>query len=153
METIKYALRGVSIEQFATPFEPSTEKKQFNLNIPIRTNYQERTIAVGTNIQFLEEEKPFIIAEVFCHFIIEETCWNNLTENGTKDAVLPKGFVNNLVRIAISTSRGALCAKTENTPFSKFFLPVIEIQENQGEDITIPMPSRSNEQGTSNRPS
>lgn len=144
METIQYALRGVSIEQFATPFEPSTDNIQLNLNIPIRTNYQERTIAVGANIQFLEDEKPFIIAEVFCHFIIEESCWNTLTEAGTKDAVLPKGLVNNLVRIAISTSRGALCAKTENTPFSKFFLPVIEMQKNQGEDITIPISQRNN---------
>ncbi len=138
METIKYALRGVSIEQFATPSEPSSDNVQLNLNIPIRTNYQERTIAVGANIQFTESEKVFLIAEVLCHFIIEESCWKELTEGCTKDAVLPKGLVNNLVRIAISTSRGALCAKTENTPYSKFFLPIIEMQEGQGEDVVIP---------------
>lgn len=139
---IKYALRGVSIEQFATPFEPSSEDIQLNLNIPLRTNYQERTIGVGTNIQFLEEGKPFLIAEVFCHFIIEELCWNVLTNDCTKEAVLPKVLMNNLVRIAISTSRGALCAKTENTPFAKYFLPIIEMKEDQGEDITIPMTTK-----------
>lgn len=142
METIQYALRGVSIDQFATPFEPTSDNIQLNLNIPIRTNYQEHTIAVGANIQFLESDKPFIIAEVMCHFIIEESCWNVLTENGTKDAVLPKGLVNNLARIAISTSRGALCAKTEKTPFSRFLLPIIEMQEGQGEDIIIPIPEQ-----------
>ena len=139
MDTIKYALRGVTIDQFATPFEPISEDIQLNLNIPIRTNYKERTIAVGANIQFLEDERPFLIAEVLCHFIIEESCWNALTENGTKDAVLPKRLVNNLARIAISTSRGALCAKTENSPFARFFLPIIEMQEDQGEDVLIPM--------------
>ena len=139
METIQYALRGVSIDQFATPFEPTSDNIQLNLNVPIRTNYHEHTIAVGANIQFLESDKPFIIAEVMCHFIIEEPCWNALTENGTKDAVLPKGLVNNLARIAISTSRGALCAKTEKTPFARFFLPIIEMQEGQGEDVVIPI--------------
>lgn len=142
METIQYALRGVSIDQFATPFEPTSDNVQLNLNIPLRTNYQEHTIAVGANIQFLESDKPFIIAEVMCHFIIEESCWNTLTENGTKDAVLPKGLVNNLARIAISTSRGALCAKTERTPFARFFLPIIEMQEGHGEDVIIPIPEQ-----------
>ena len=138
METVKYALRGISIDQFATPFEPSSENIQLNLNIPIRTNYQERTIAVGANIQFREDDRPFLVAEVLCHFIIEESSWNTLTDDCNKDAVLPKWFMNNLVRIAISTSRGALCAKTENTPFAKFFLPIIEMPDDQGENITIP---------------
>ena len=142
METIQYALRGVSIDQFATPFEPTSDNIQLNLNIPIRTNYQEHAIAVGANIQFLESDKPFIIAEVMCHFIIEDSCWNALTENGKKDAVLPKGLVNNLARIAISTSRGALCAKTEKTPFARFFLAIIEMQEGQGEDVVIPRPEK-----------
>lgn len=142
MNTIQYALRGVSIDQFATPFEPTSDNIQLNLNIPIRTNYQEHTIAVGANIQFLESDKPFIIAEVMCHFIIEDSCWNALTDNGKKDAVLPKGLVNNLARIAISTSRGALCAKTEKTPFARFFLPIIEMQEGQGEDVIIPIPEQ-----------
>ena len=137
MEAIKYTLRGVSIEQFATVFEPTGDNIQLNLNIPIRTNYEERTIAVGANIQFLDRDKLFLVAEVLCHFIIEEDSWNRITDNKTKDAVLPIGMVSNLARIAISTSRGALCAKTENTPYSKFFLPLIEMPEEQGEDLII----------------
>ena len=138
MNTIQYSLRGVSIEQFATPFEPSSDNIQLHLSIPIRTNYQDHSFAVGANIQFIEEDKPFLIAEVLCHYIIEESCWKELTNNYTKDATLPNDLIRNLVRIAISTSRGALCAKTENTPFAKYFLPIIEMQENQGEDVIIP---------------
>lgn len=137
MKTIQYSLRGVSIEQFATPAEPSGDDIQLNLSIPIRTNYQERTIAVGANIQFTEGDKIFLIAEVMCHFIIDESYWKELTDEYTKDAILPKDIVNNLVRIAISTSRGALCAKTENTQYAKFFLPIIEMKEDQGEDVVI----------------
>lgn len=135
--TIQYSLIGVTIEQFATLFEPSSDKVQLALSIPIRTNYSERTIAVGANIQFLEEDRPFLIAEVLCHYVIEEPSWVTLTDNYSQDATLPKDFVKSLVRIAISTLRGALCAKTENTPFAKYFLPVIEMQENQGGDVII----------------
>lgn len=138
MNKIQYSLRGVSIEQFATLFEPSGDDIQLHLNIPIRTNYQERSFAVGANIQFFEKDKPFLIAEVLCHYIIEESCWVELTDNYTKYATLPKELIGNLVRIAISTSRGALCAKTENTPFAKYVLPIIEMQENQGDDVIIP---------------
>lgn len=129
-DTIQYSLIWVTIEQLA-------------LSIPIRTNYNERTIAVGANIQFLEEDRPFLIAEVLCHYVIEEPCWVTLTDNYSQDATLPKDFVKSLVRIAISTLRGALCAKTENTPFAKYFLPVIEMQENQGDDVIITKIPRS----------
>lgn len=143
MDKIKYTLRGVSIEQFATLFEPPGDSVQLKLNVPIKTNYQERTIAVGANIQFQEEGKPFLVAEVLCHYIIEESCWIALTDNYSKDATLPKDFVENLVRIAISTSRGALCAKTENTPFAKYFLPIIEMQGFNGGDVVIPAKPRN----------
>jgi len=137
MDQIKYLLRGVSIEQFATPFEPQTDDFALNLSISIKTNYAERAFAVGANIQFLEEDKPFIIAEVFCHYEIDSESWNNLSENNTKEVVLPKVFMRNLVAIAISTSRGVLCAKTEKTPFSKFFVPLINIEPEDGEDLVI----------------
>lgn len=142
MDKIQYTLRGVSIEQFATLFEPSGDDIQLNLDIPVRTNYLDRTIAIGAKIQFLEENKPFLIIEVSCHYIIEESCWIELTDTYSKDAILPKKFVNQLVCIAISTTRGALCAKTENTPFSNFLLPIVEIPEETGEDVIIPFVPR-----------
>ena len=116
MDTIKYTLRGVSIEQFATLFEPSGNNIQLELNIPIKTNYQERTIAVGTNIQFQEEGKPFLIAEVFCHYIIDKSCWIMLTDNYLKDATLPKDFVENIVHI----QRCIVCKNREH-PLRKIF--------------------------------
>ena len=42
MKDIKYTLRGVSIDQFATPFEPASNDFVVNINIPIKTNYQEQ---------------------------------------------------------------------------------------------------------------
>lgn len=139
MDEIKYTLRGVSIDQFATLFEPSGDNIKMDLTIPIRSNYQECAVAVGANIKFLENDKPFLIIEVLCHYVIEDACWSKLTGNNTKDAIIPNDLICNLARMAISTSRGALCAKTENTPFAKYILPIVELHEIQGGDVVIPM--------------
>ena len=140
MKDIKYSLRGVSIDQFATPFEPASNDFVVNINIPIKTNYQEHAIAIGANVQFVEKGKVFMVAEAFCHYQIEPDCWRELSEADSKDVVLPKGFINSLAGIAVSTVRGVLCAKTENTPFARFFVPLIMVDLNQGEDLRIAKP-------------
>ena len=140
MKEIQYTMRGVSIEQFATPFEPVSDNYGVNVAIRLKTNYVEHTIAVGANVQFLEEGKAFIIAEAFCHYLIEPNCWKELSEDNSKDVVLPKGFVNSLAGISVSTVRGVLCARTENTPFSKYFLPLIMVNPKDGEDVWVVKP-------------
>ena len=139
MKNLQAALRGVSIEQFATLFEPtSSDRIELNLTIPVKTNYEERSFAIGANIQYLENGKPFMVAEAFCHYIIEKDCWDELSAKSTKDAIIPKESMDNLTRIAVSTLRGIICAKTENTPFSKYFLPLLEIAPSQdGEDFVF----------------
>jgi len=137
MKEINYALRGVTIEQFATLFEPKSEKIELNVSIPIKTNYNDKSLAVGANIQYIEDGKPFMVAETFCHYGIEPSCWEELSNGSSEDVHLPKDFIDTLVRIAIGTIRGAICVKTENTPFAKFFLPIIEIGPSQGGEAFI----------------
>lgn len=138
MKEIKYALRGVTIDQFATVFEPASDNVEINISIPIKTNYGGRALAVGANIQFTEAGRPFMVAEAFCHYEIEEACWNDLSDGGKTSVALTKQFMDALARIAIGTLRGAICVKTENTPFAKYCLPIIEIGASQEcEDFII----------------
>ena len=81
-----------------------------------------------------------MVAEAFCHYQVEPECWSELSEADSQDVVLPKGFINSLAGIAVSTVRGVLCAKTENTPFARFFVPLIMVDLNQGEDLRIAKP-------------
>ena len=82
----------------------------------------------------------FMVAEAFCHYLVEPGCWSELSNARSKDVVLPKAFINSLAGISVSTVRGVLCAKTENTPFSKYFVPLIMVDLNQGEDLKITKP-------------
>ena len=106
---------------------------------------RERADRFWEAFRFTENGNAFLIMEVFCHYVIEQECWRELSAEDTNDVKLPKRLINNLVAIAISTARGALCAKTENTPFSKFFLPVIMITPEKGEDLMI-MKQSANEE-------
>lgn len=145
MNKIKYALRGVTVEQFATIFEPASDSIELNVSIPIKTNYERKALAVGANVQFVEDGKPFLVAESFCHYEIENNCWDELSEGNTKDVTLPKEFIDALARTAIGTIRGAICVKTENTPFAKYCLPIIEVNPSQtGEGFVIPKMSPGN---------
>ncbi|MBD5185001.1 MAG: hypothetical protein HDS92_00140 [Bacteroidales bacterium] len=138
MKPIKYDLRGVTVEQFATLFEPtSVENPAINVSVPVKTNYEERSFAVGVNVQFQENGVTFLVAEAYCHYEIERECWEELSESGTKDVILPKDFMDCMIRIGIGTLRGVICAKTENTPFAKFYLPIIEVDNQEGEDFVF----------------
>ena len=90
--------------------------------------------------QFLEKGKVFMVAEAFCHYLVEPGCWSELSDARSKDVVLPKAFINSLAGISVSTVRGVLCAKTENTPFSKYFVPLFMVDLNQGEDLKFTKP-------------
>lgn len=141
MKDIKYELCGVTVEQFATLFEPQSDNIGLEVAIPIKTNYDGRAFAVGADVQFTENSKTFLVAKVYCHYDIEKSCWDELSDGGTKDVELPKQFMDSLARIAVGTARGVICAKTENTPFSRYSLPVIELEPSQeGDSFIIPKP-------------
>ncbi|MDE6484406.1 MAG: hypothetical protein K2L14_03305 [Duncaniella sp.] len=139
MDTVKYNLKGVTVEQFAMLFEPNDENIHINVSVPVKTNYEERTFAVGANIQYTEDEKPFLVAEVLCHYEIEEACWKELSHDSTKEIVIPAEMMISLAKIAIGALRGVVCVKTENTPFSRYYMPLIELQSSvRKEDFVFP---------------
>lgn len=128
MTDIKYRLCNVSIEQFAMLFEPEGDRIAVDVSIMTKKNYGERALAVGANVQYIENGNTFLVAEVFCHYEIDETSWNELSSGCKKDVVLPEELMATFADIAVDTARGAICAKTENTPFSKYYLPIMEIE-------------------------
>ena len=143
MKPVKYALRGISIEQFAMLFEPQSDDVELEISVPIKTNYDTHTFAVGASIRFVEKGNPFLVVEVYCHFIIENQTWEVLSDSSKRNVVLPRELIDALARVAVSTARGVMCARTENTPYSKFFLPIVEIGNTQGDDLVIPRELRS----------
>lgn len=138
MTDIMYKLCNVSIEQFAMLFEPTGDRIVVDVSISTKKNYTKKAFAVGANVQYIENGKTFLMTEVFCHYVIEEASWEKLSSGGKRDVVLPEELMATLANISVDTARGVICAKTENTPFGQYFLPIIEIKhENDGNGYVI----------------
>lgn len=137
-DQVRFALRGISVEQFAMIFEPDDlDKVSFNISLTIKSNYADRAIAFNLTINYTEEDRTFLQLENTCHFLINEEDWERLSAGNTEDVKLQKRAVANLFSIAIGTTRGILHAKTENTAYNRFYLPLLNATEMINESVTI----------------
>lgn len=139
-DQISFGLRRITTEQFAiieSAFDESKNNFELGTGFRFGFNTDKRIITPYLAINFSQDKNPFLVLEIGCHFEIIEEHWNNLFSSDTNELKLPLGLARHLVMLSIGTLRGVLHAKTENTPFNKFFLPTINVNELVKEDILI----------------
>ncbi|WP_035673262.1 hypothetical protein [Flavobacterium sp. 83] len=139
-DQITFGLRQITTEQFAVIESAFDEaKSNFELGTGLRFgfNTDKRIITPLLAINFSQDKSPFLLLEIGCHFEIIEEHWKNLFNSDTKELKLPKELARHLVMLTVGTLRGVLHAKTENTPFNKFFIPTINVNDLVKEDLLI----------------
>ena len=136
-ELVKYALIGITTEQFATISEPKESEFGLNVSISIKSDYENRGIGLNLSLKFVESESVFMIVETTTHFVIDAEWWDHKSNGGQDNVVLDKDFITHLLTIAIGVTRGVVHAKTENTPFNRYIVPLINVSELGGEDVII----------------
>ena len=136
-KSVKFALTGITTDQFATISEPEGGEFGLNMSVAIKSDYNNRGIGLNLSFKFEENEVVFMLIETTTHFVIDESYWNEASGGGLTKVVLPKDFVQHLVTLAIGTTRGVLHSKTENTSFNRFVIPLINVTELGGEDAII----------------
>lgn len=128
-KSIGFVLQGIKTEQFAIFEENYSPKNDIDLGtgLQFKIDSQNKHIGVFLQFQFIQGKKVFLKIQVSCHFKIEANAWDSfVTEN---QIVVPKGFLAHLAMITTGTARGVLFAKTEGTPFSKYIIPTINVEE------------------------
>jgi hypothetical protein len=130
-KTFIFALVKVTTEQFAIIEECCDEKSGIKVvtNLRFGGDDEKKMIAVFASSKFECNEKPFIIIEAGCHFIIDPNSWNDMFDAEKRELLVPKEFLRHLSMLTVGTTRGILHAKTENTSFNKFVLPTINVSE------------------------
>ena len=137
---ISFGLRKITTEQFAiieSAFDESKENVELGTGLRFGFNTDKRIITPLLSINFSQEKSPFLLLEIGCHFEIIKEHWDAIFNSTTSEVKLPKELATHLVMLCIGTLRGVLHAKTENTPFNKFFLPTINVNDLVKEDILI----------------
>lgn len=126
-KNISFRLLNIVTEQFATfDVQNISDKNDLQSDIQFSINPLQRVVACRMKFQFIHEKQPIVVLTVVCNFDVEEKSWreNILSE---KKVTLPRLFLEHICMITLGTSRGVLHAKTENTFFNRFVIPLLNV--------------------------
>ena len=135
---ISYRFSKITTQQFAIIEDVYNSEDEVNVKWNLGFNCLDGTFIVNgtTRFEFLTNQNtPFIIVEVKCDFDII-TPDPDMVKNNTI-VKLPKVFGINLLSIMIGVTRGIMHAKTENTIFNKYIVPLIKLEEFVTDDISL----------------
>jgi hypothetical protein len=136
---ISFKLHSIKTEQFAIieDIYSETDPVQLESNYRFGSVVAEKLVAVLVNYKFKTPKGVFLTIEVSCMFGIKPDSWDSIYNGEKLELILPKVIATHLLVLVIGTTRGVLHAKTENTPYNRFFLPTLNVSENIKEDIVI----------------
>ena len=130
VKAIGFALNKITTEQFAVIEDnlPQDDKEiGIGINLRFSASEAQKMLGVFTTCTFQAEEKQFLVVEAGCHFKIKPQDWINFLNSEKNELTVPKDLLVHLATITIGTTRGILHAKTENTSFSKYHLPTVNV--------------------------
>lgn len=130
-DKIGFSLRKITTEQFAiieTAFKEGADV-QFSVNSKYGINEKDKMVVVFVSPDFRQNNAPFLVLEIGCHFKIVDEAWESFISKDKTKLNIPVGFIRHLIMLSIGTARGVLHSKTENTPFNDFLLPTINVNE------------------------
>jgi hypothetical protein len=136
---ISFSLIKIVTEQFAIIDDAYSENDKIGVksNIRFGVNKENRQIACSSEFTLNSDDKPFIILKSSCYFELENSSWKRLIDKEASALIAPRSLLIHLAVLAIGASRGILHAKTENTCFNRFILPIIDVSEVIREDAAF----------------
>lgn len=125
---IGFALKGIITEQFATFLEhlDINQEAQVGHSFQFLLNPELQQVGVSASFDFKQNQSVIMKIVVSCHFRIGNDAWYSFIEGN--NVRLPLDFATNLFAITAGATRGVLSSKTEHSPFSKFVLPLLDVQ-------------------------
>jgi hypothetical protein len=139
-DQITFGLRRINTEQFAiieSAFDKSIENVEMTNGLRFGFNIEKRIISVLVSVNFSQDKGPFLILEIGCYFEISKEHWNKFYNPDLSEIKLPMPLATHLVVLSMGTLRGVLYAKVENTAFSMFLLPTVNVTEMVKADVVI----------------
>lgn len=138
-DPIKFALNSIRVEEFATGKKDGIELSgvrmqnefAFGLNIP------DHIIQVTHKLVFEFQERPFVTLQVRCGFDIEPTDFARIAAVKNNQVNIPRGIMLHFCNITTGTARGILHAKLDDTEFSGYMLPIINLEQLVKDDVVF----------------
>lgn len=136
---IRFNIQKIVTEQFAISGEMPNENSKLNFisNIEFKPSLLTKTITVFSKFNFEEANKSFLVVEGSCQFGVHPDDWETFINKNEALLKIPKGFLTHLAMLTVGTTRGILHAKTESTPFNRFFIPPVNLTILIKEDFVL----------------
>lgn len=137
-DKIGFRLSKIDTNQFAiidSAFNKNNEEVDFNIETGFGINENEQLVVVHFAPALSNDKSPFLKLQVSCYFNISDKAWKSFKNNG--NIVIPADFARHMLLITVGTTRGVLHARTDNTPYNKYFLQTINLNEIVTEDLVF----------------
>lgn len=131
-------MSGIEVSEFAVLQNniDDIKKIKFNTGLQFGVSDEISSIVCHVIIEFLDEaEKILVKLKTDNFFKIKPEEWEKLKKDG--EIIIPKNFLIHISMISVSTTRGVLHCKTENTSYHKFILPLIDVNSMIQSDETF----------------
>lgn len=128
---LEYQLIGMELVDFE--IRSKRELKDGLINFKIEINHiisEDGKVQVNAKISILYETESLSSTNIICTFLIANYKeWLNL--KGFENGILPTDFANLINGITISTLRGVMFIKLQDTFLESIILPIVDMQEFQ----------------------
>lgn len=137
-----FSLNRIFTDQFAIIdsdfIDSESEKITFTHGMEIGGDDDNRLLKFTMKVNFKQNSNTFLIIESGCEFRMAPETWELFkTKDNDSKRLLPKHFAIHLVGLTVSSVRGILHAKTDNTKFNRFIIPLINVHDLVKDDIEL----------------
>ena len=136
--SFRIKLQRMVAEEFAMLKEAYDEsvKPRFSYHLSFGVDRADQVIGCFLNLDFTSNDRTFIKLAFACHYHIHPESWEELSSIPGPMVLQPKMMIL-LGQTTFGAARGYLQAKTENTPFNSFMIPMVMIEKNITEPLQI----------------
>ena len=123
--SIRYKIGGFDLTQFVSAWDGLDGEKSFDVRsgIDFAYNFENNTIKVILNVDFLKKEKAVLKIQLCTFVIISEDTVLALEKDGK--IVFPANFLAQCASFGHGALRGIMYLKTINTPLEGIILPPV----------------------------
>lgn len=137
---IKFRMAKINVSQFAILADNApSEGLSYTVGLRFCGATKVKRVGCEFSVEFMHSEKTILKLIIFCEFDIMPEDWDGRTEND--ELVIKKDELGYFANQTVGVARGIMFCKTENTPFSQFIVPPINLTKLIKEDFLISMKS------------
>ena len=134
-EIIGFQLLSIETSEFAIIEPDFKDLKKVKISTALQFAISDTNNMIACNVitEFMSDDSQKLLKlKTDNHFKVKPEDWANFKNDNI--VTLPKGFLAHLATISVGSARGILHCKTENTPYNKFILPLVNVVDMIPED-------------------